>query len=66
MEKGTIQSYDKAGGAGVIRRLGCDTVTFNAQSVLGRDRLAIKQGDMVSFEVENVNSFHVAINIRKI
>ena len=64
MEKGTIRSYEKNSG-GMIGRLGNMDVQFLSQSVLGKDRSYLKQGDSVWFEVDNVQNVHMAINIRK-
>ena len=65
MERGTVKSYDKSSGRGSIGRLGNTDVNFSSDRVLGRDRLHIKEGDSVLFEVDNINHLHVAINIRK-
>ncbi len=65
MEKGTINSYDQDSGGGTIGRLDGADVRFTSDKVLGRDRIGLKQGDSVWFEVENILSNHVAVNIRK-
>lgn len=64
MEKGTIKSYDKNSG-GIITRLASADVNFSPENILGKDRMNLKQGDAVWFEVENVAQLHRAINIRK-
>ena len=65
MEKGTVESYDKSSGMGMIGRLSEADVKFFADSVIGRDRLSLASGDSVWFEVDNIKSLHIAINIRK-
>jgi len=65
MEKGIVRSYDKNCGMGMISRSSDVDVKFLTDSVIGRDRVNLAQGDFVWFEVENINNFHVAINIRK-
>lgn len=65
MEKGTIRSYDKGSGVGMIGRGSESDIQFFADRILGRDRTSIMMGDSVWFEVESFNSKHVAINIRK-
>ncbi len=65
MEKGIIRSYDRESGSGTI---GCGEgadVRFAADRILGKDRNSLKQGDSVWFEIENIQSRHSAINIRK-
>lgn len=65
MEKGTVLSYDKSGGTGMISRLTDADVRFYSDNILGKDRFTIKSGDAVWFEIDNVRSVHTAINIRK-
>ncbi|HLF18194.1 MAG TPA: cold shock domain-containing protein [Candidatus Omnitrophota bacterium] len=65
MERGTIKTYDMGRGFGIILRLGSMDVEFYANSIIGRDRTALKSGDQVWYEIENVRSHHTAINIRK-
>ena len=65
MEKGTVLSYDKNCGMGTIARPANADVKFYANSIVGRDRAGIKQGDRVWFEVDNIKNLHVATNIRK-
>jgi len=65
MEKGTVRSYDRESGSGTI---GCGEnadVRFSADRILGKDRNGLKQGDLVWFEIENIQNNHSAINIRK-
>ena len=64
MEKGIIKSYDRDSGGGTISRLGDIDVRFNATRVIG-NRNDLKAGDPVWFEVQVMQSNHVAINIRK-
>ncbi len=63
MEKGTIKSYDQGSG-GTIGRSDGD-VRFSADRIVGKDRMALKLGDYVWFELENMQNNYVAINIRK-
>ena len=65
MEKGTVRSIDRSGGTGMIGRMSDVDVKFFADSILGKDRFRLKQGDIVWFEVDNVKTVHTAINIRK-
>ena len=65
MERGTVKSYDQSCGMGLISRLANADVKFYAGSILGRDRIDLKQGDPVWFEVDNIKNLHIAINIRK-
>ena len=65
MEKGTIKSFDKGSGTGYISRaLGTD-VRFYADGTVGNQRSSMAPGDAVWFEVDNIKSSHVAINVRK-
>ena len=65
MERGTIRSFDRSSGDGTISRSGNSDVRFNASRIIGKDKGGFKPGDSVWFEVENIQSNHVAINIRK-
>ena len=66
MEKGIIKSYDKNCGMGVIGRSSDKDVQFYVDSVVGRGRAGLKQGDSVWFEIDNIKNLHIAINVRKI
>lgn len=65
MEKGTVKSYDKISGTGMISRASNGDVNFYADGIIGKGRLGLSQGDAVWFEVDNVNNIHRAINVRK-
>jgi len=65
MEKGSVQFIDNNSGNGTIRRLGDVEVRFNTANIIGRDKMTLKAGDFVWFEMENINNTHVAINVRK-
>ena len=65
MERGTVKSYDKCCGMGTIRRLASEDVKFYADSIVGRDKVGLKEGDSVWFEMDNIKNLHIAINIRK-
>ena len=65
MERGTVKTYDKNCGMGLISRLANTDVRFYADSIIGRDTTGLKQGDSVWFEVDNIKNLHIAINIRK-
>ena len=65
MQKGSIKSYDKEGGSGMIDRLGDSEVKFFSTNVIGRDRMSLKTGDNVWYEIDNVKNVQIAINIRK-
>ena len=65
MERGTVKSYDQSCGVGMISRLADVDVRFYDNSIVGRDRDGLKQGDPVWFEVDNIKNFHIAVNIRK-
>ena len=65
MEKGTVKSFDKHCGMGMISRLSDVDVKFYSDSVVGRSRVDLKQGDAVWFEVDNIKNLHIAINVRK-
>ena len=65
MEKGTVRAYDRNSGTGSISRLASADVRFYTDSIIGSDRIGLKPGDMVWFEVDNIKNFHTAINIRK-
>ncbi len=66
MEKGTIKLYDKNSGAGLIGRASDPDVRFCADNIIAKDRTRLAPGDAVWFEVDNINSTHMAINIRKV
>ena len=66
MERGIIKSYDKGCGTGMINRTSDGEVRFYTESIIGRDRIGLKTGDSVWFEVDNIKNLHVAINIRKV
>mgnify|MGYP001084856813 CR=1 FL=1 len=66
MQKGTVKSYDKNCGMGMISRASDVDVRFYAESIIGRDRAGLAQGDSVWFEVDNIKNLHIAINIRKV
>lgn len=42
MERGTISSYDRGNGQGVIRRGQNPDVRFRADNIIGRDRVNLK------------------------
>ena len=65
MERGVVNTYDRGSGHGTIGRAGSSDVHFSIDSILSRDRQSLKQGDMVWFEVENIQNIHTAINIRR-
>jgi cold shock CspA family protein len=65
MERGIVKLYDKAGSGGTIGRNGDTDVRFYSDRIIGKDRHALKAGDYVWFEMENIQSQHMAINIRK-
>ena len=66
MEKGTVKSYEKNCGMGTISRLTDADVSFYADSIIGKSRVDLKQGDSVWFEIGNIKNLHIAINIRKV
>jgi len=66
MEKGTVKSYDKSCGMGLISRSSDGDVRFYTESVTGRNYAGLAQGDSVWFEIDNIKNLHIAINIRKI
>ena len=66
MEKGIIKSYDKNCGMGMIGRTSDRDVRFYTDSVVGRSRADLAQGDSVWFEIDNIKNLHIAINIRKV
>ena len=45
MEKGTVKSYDKSCGMGMIGRASDVDVRFYRESIIGRDRAGLMQGD---------------------
>jgi hypothetical protein len=49
----------------MISRVSDVDVKFYADRVVGRDRVSLRQGDAVWFEVEQINHIHVAVNVRK-
>ena len=65
MERGTIRSYDQDSGNGTIGRSESVDVRFSANSIIGSFRSDLKLGDLGWFEIENILSNHVAVNIRK-
>jgi len=65
MEKGIVESYDKSCGTGLISWTGNQNVRFFADSIIGKERADIKQGDSVLFEVDDIKNLHIATNIRK-
>jgi cold shock CspA family protein len=65
MQRGTIKSFDKSSGAGIIGRDLENDVRFFSENIVGRGRGLLEVGDRVMFEVENINSRHIAINVRK-
>ena len=65
MEKGIVKSFDKSCGMGMISRTSDSDVRFYAESIVGRSRAGLVQGDLVWFEVDNIKNLHIAINIRK-
>ena len=66
MERGIIKTYDKSCGMGMIGRASNADVRFYRESIIGRDRAGLIQGDSVWFEVDNIKNLHIAINVRKI
>lgn len=66
MQKGMVKSYDKSCGMGLISRSFDVDVRFYAESIIGRDRTNLAQGDAVWFEVDNIKTLHIAINVRKV
>ena len=65
MERGIVKLYDKNGGMGIIGRVSDSDVRFYAQSIIGKDRVHLAQGDAVWFQVDNIQILHTAINVRK-
>ena len=65
MEKGVVKSFDKNSGMGFISRTADKDVKFYANSVIGRSLSSLQQGDAVWFEVDCIQTLHIAINIRK-
>ena len=65
MEKGTVKMYDKNCGMGVISRAFAADVQFYSQSIVGRGRAHITQGDSVWFEINDIKNLHIAINVLK-
>jgi cold shock CspA family protein len=65
MEKGTVKSFDKSCGMGIICRDSEADIKFYAESVVGRSRAGLMTGDTVWFEVDNIKNLHIAINVRK-
>ncbi len=65
MEKGTVKTFSKICGLGMISRLTDEDLQFYADSIVGGSRADVKQGDSVWFEVGNIKNLHIAINIRK-
>ena len=66
MEKGTVKSYDKNCGMGLISRLAEVDVRFYGDSIVGKERAGIKQGDSVWFDVGNIKNLYIALNVRKV
>ena len=66
MEMGIIKTYDKSCGMGLISPASDIDVRFYAESIIGRDRANLVQGDSVWFEVDNIKNLHIAINMRKV
>jgi len=66
MEKGTVKSYDKSCGMGMIGRISDADVRFYTESVIGKSQAGLAQGDSVWFEIDNIKNLHIAINVRKI
>ena len=66
MERGTVKSFDKNCGTGMISRLEEVDVRFYVESIIGRERAGLKQGDSVLFDVGNIKNLHIAVNVRKV
>ena len=65
MEKGIIKSFDRSCGTGMIGYADETDIRFYAESVVGRSRADLKQGDAVLFEIGDVKNLYIAINVRK-
>jgi cold shock CspA family protein len=65
VERGTVKSFDVSCGVGMISRAPDSDVRFYSEGVVGHNRSSLTRGDLVWFEVDNVKSLHVAINVRK-
>lgn len=66
MQRGIVKSYDKNCGTGMISCGSEADVKFFTESVIGKSRAGLMQGDSVFFEVDNIKNLHIAINIRKV
>jgi cold shock CspA family protein len=66
MENGTVKSYDMSCGVGMINREPEDDVRFYSESVVGKGRAGLTEGDSVWFEIGNVRNLDIAINVRRI
>ena len=65
MQEGIVKSLDKSCGIGTI---GCpceDDIRFYMESVIGKERAGLQQGDRVSFDVGNIKNLRIAVNVRK-
>jgi len=65
MEKGIVKSYDKYCGMGTINHASDSNVKFYIESVNGKERAGLTQGDSVMFEVYDIKNLHIAINVNK-
>lgn len=66
MEKGTVKSYDRSCGVGMISRASEADVRFYSENVIGKGRSDLTVGSTVVFEVERVSNMFLALNVRKI
>jgi cold shock CspA family protein len=65
VQKGTIKSFDKSCGMGVIVCRFEDDIMFYEESVVGRSRAGLQKGDEVCFDINNIKNLHIAVNVTK-
>ena len=65
MERGTVKVFNNSRGYGSIKRPNDLDVDFYVNSVDDNDRISLKAGDAVLYEIETNRHRHTAIKVRK-
>jgi CspA family cold shock protein len=65
MEKGTVKWFNNAKGYGFITRANGEDLFVHFKSILGEGFKTLKQGQEVSFEVEQGEKGFQAVNVTK-
>jgi len=65
MQRGTVIAYEFNRGFGTIAVAGSQNIDFYVNSIVGKDRVNLKKGDAVFYEMEAVRGgAPTAINVR--